>query len=414
MGRRTTEGSKMQSLDVGILTSHLSFDKRGGSNYSIHRLASELEQRGHQATVYTVNYEHDNHVPVPHSYELHPVELEHLTVVDGAYEFIQRIGHHVRAHDVFHVYVPGVIPLFGLLRLRTGEETPIVATLNGYTTFCTNTSMMSDECWNQCTFAKKALHTRSRGVDRLKELPRMAFNDVAAPSLMNRLDDYFCLSPAVRDIHQGIGINDELLSVVPNMIDPTFRTTDPFDTDEPRMLYVGRLEDMKGIDILLQAVARLGRGDFYLDVVGDNVLKQGSSLEEYREDSAQLGIDDVVTFHGWVEYDELSDYYANSDIFVHPGLWPEPFGRTIIEAMQHGLPVVCSDVGGPPWVSGSAGVSYPPDDPESLAQLLRELLTNPDRREHLANNASSELRRFEPDRVMETIVGKYRTHLRGS
>jgi len=108
---------------------------------------------------------------------------------------------------------------------------------------------------------------------------------------------------------------------------------------------------------------------------------------------------------------DLSDYYAAADLFVHPGLWPEPFGRTIIEAMQHELPVIYSDVGGPPWISGSAGQSYPRNDAGALAEILDELVTNATQRQQLCEKIPKELERFSTERVMDEIERRYHAHI---
>jgi len=398
-------------MNIGIITAHLSFDERGGSNYSIHRLASELRQRGHAVTVYTINYEHDNHVPISHLYRIEDKIIQTDSAIGGSIELLDQLATCIEPHDLFHVYIPGIIPLVGLYRRRSNDNTPIFATLNGYTTFCTNTAAMEEGCWSNCTLSKKFRHARERGTERVAELPRMMFNDIAGPRLMNEIDEFFCLSPAVKKIHQGIGIQSDSLTVIPNMVDPTFQTVSNIETDDVRILYVGRLEDIKGVSVLLDAVEKMSTSGYHVDIVGDNLLEYGPDLETYRQRVESSDLADRVSFHGWVDYHGLSDYYARADVFVHPGLWPEPFGRTIIEAMQHNLPIVCSDIGGPPWISGSAGVSYPRTDENALAEILDKLVEDESYREDLSSSIPMELTRFAPDRVMDDIISRYNTQL---
>ena len=413
-------------MNVGIITSHMSFDEHGGANYSRHLLGQQLEARGHDVTIYTLNFADENHVPVEHDYELVETRIDSWTMFDGVARFYQKVGRYFGNHDVIHAYVPGIISLLQLYREATGDETPLFGHLNGYTPFCTNTAIMSDGCWQDCSLADKFRHSRQEPAGKFSPggVARMGFNHVGTDRLLSRVDGLFCLSPAVAQIYDEYGVDDSVLEVVPNMVDPNFQTaSDDADSgrqaavadggpradggDETRILYVGRVDAMKSIGDLLDAVAAMDSAGYHVDIVGDNILDYGMGLDGYRERAGELGIDDRVTFHGWVDYQNLSPYYERGDLFVHPAQWPEPFGRTIIEAMQHGLPIVCGDVGAPPWVSGSAGVTYPVGDTTALADQLDTLLADSERRRRMAQYTQVELERFEPSLVTGQIIESY-------
>jgi glycosyltransferase involved in cell wall biosynthesis len=394
---------------VGIITSHMSFDEHGGANYSRHRVAQELCNRGYDVTVYTLNFRDENSIPVAYDYDLVETRIDSYTVYDGVLRFFGHMDTYFERNDLIHVYVPGVIPLVGLYKQLRGKDTPLVGTLNGYTPFCTNTAIMKDGCWQDCGLTEKITHSRMEpaGDFTYGSLARFVFNNYATVPLMNTYDRFLCLSPAVADIYADIGINSDVLTVVPNMTDPHFKTHDPVATEETRILYVGRVDAMKSISNLLHGIAQTDTESYHVDIVGDNILDYGKPLDGYRQEAKTLGIADRVTFHGWVDYTELSQYYAKGDIFVHPAEWPEPFGRTIIEAMQHELPVICSDVGAPPWITGSAGLSYAKEDTESLAQCLDTLVTNDAQRTQMKANTTVELERFKPDVVMPQLQTIY-------
>lgn len=409
-GAASTPEYAKEAVDVGIITSHMSFDEHGGANYSRHVVAETLESRGHDVTIYTLNFRDENHVPLSHEYDLKETRIDSRTIVDGVAKFYQQIAVYFDNHDVVHCYVPGIIPLVAMYKKAARDETPVVATLNGYTPFCTNTALMDEGCWKNCTYRDKIQHSRMEpaGSFSAGSVLRNTFNHTAGIPLMNRIDRYFCLSPSVARIYDDVGVKSELLNVVPNMVDDSFDSHDPIETDDVRILYVGRVDAQKGVERLLEALQFIdGVCDYHVDIVGSNVLDYGMTVEEHREYSEQLGIADDVNFHGWVEYTELSEYYARGDIFVHPGRWPEPFGRTIIEAMQHELPVVCSDIGAPPWVSGTAGLSYPKDDVKALADRLETLLADPQHRNRLRKNTAIELKRFDSDTVIRQIESTY-------
>ncbi|MFP8890034.1 glycosyltransferase family 4 protein [Natrialbaceae archaeon A-CW2] len=403
--------SQKGKLSVGIICGKIN-NKQGGSNYSIHRLATELTQRGHKTDVITLNFEYENKPPKNYQYNLIESPLENRTVFDGTVKMIRNIDNLANGRDILHIYVPELLPLFGLWR-KSGGETPVVGHLNAYRPICTNPAMMNNRCWETCSVSDKVNHANKSGVDVLSQIPRYLFNHFTAVKLINYMDKVFALSPALADIYQDAGLNEAIIQISPNMTDPNFsmpeRVPGEFSEDSiPQFCYVGRLIPEKGVDILIEAIKKLPeKKPFHVDIVGENTLDNGPSSNELQEKVIQDGIDDRITFHGWVNYNDLPFYYARGDVFVHPGRWPEPFGRTIIEALQSNCAVVASDVGGPPWVAGDAGVVFPRGDVDALANQLNQLLNNPNQVSDLQSNAAKELKRFEPEYVTEGIISTY-------
>ena len=99
--------------------------------------------------------------------------------------------------------------------------------------------------------------------------------------------------------------------------------------------------------------------------------------------------------------------------------WEEPFGRTIIEAMAMGVPVVATDVGGPPEILCAgvdhSGLVLPPRQPRLWAEEIQRLLGDPARLAQMAERGRSEARRrFGVERHVEAILGIYRNVLDGN
>jgi len=156
-----------------------------------------------------------------------------------------------------------------------------------------------------------------------------------------------------------------------------------------RMLFVGQVVRGKGLDLLLEAAARL-KGDWRLDVVGD-----GRQLGECRQLAADRGIAHRVNFAGWVPNAELDHWYRRASFTVVPSRWPEPFGMIGLESMARGRPVVAFDSGGIcDWLAHEvSGLMVPSADVAALAHVLQQVITSPGLVRRLGYNAAHHCRR---------------------
>lgn len=149
--------------------------------------------------------------------------------------------------------------------------------------------------------------------------------------------------------------------------------------DALRVTYVGRVIPDKGVHVLLDAVARLGRADVEVTVVGRPGFAADAPLSPYeRALRAQAaGLRGTVRFASFVARTDLPALLARADVVVVPSVWPEPFGLTALEGMAAGAAVVASDVGGLPEAVGDAGLLVPPDDAGAVAAALEALADDP-------------------------------------
>lgn len=144
--------------------------------------------------------------------------------------------------------------------------------------------------------------------------------------------------------------------------------------EERDFLFVGQVIRGKGVDLMLQALARLS-GDWRATIVG-----AGNHLETCRELARTLGIAQQVTFTGWVPNDELEPYYSRARAVVVPSRWPEPFGMVGIEAMARGRPVIAFGSGGiSDWLRDDmTGMLVPTGDIAAMSSAMQQLLDQPE------------------------------------
>lgn len=140
----------------------------------------------------------------------------------------------------------------------------------------------------------------------------------------------------------------------------------------PSLLFAGRLEVEKGLPYLLRAVSRLCPRRT-LVVAGD-----GSLRPRYEALARDLGLSDAVRFTGWLDQADLRHAFQSASVVVMPSLFPEPFGKTGVEALAQGRPVVAFDVGGiSDWLrDGVDGFLVSPTDVDELTTTIQRVLTD--------------------------------------
>jgi len=212
----------------------------------------------------------------------------------------------------------------------------------------------------------------------------------------------FASTAADFPILEKLGARKENIRIVPNGVDEEYfkehssdrleeiRTTYGLPNDKPLLVFVGHVRPKKGVDILLQAVAKV-RGDFHLVVVGPHTFPDHTKLLKELVD--ELKLQQAVTFTEEVPLADLSALYQLADIFVLPSR-SETLPLSILEAMAKSKPVIASAVGGiPHQISNETGILVQPEDANDLAGAIDRLLNEPETRQ--AMGAAGRVRLLE-------------------
>ncbi|MDQ6830147.1 MAG: glycosyltransferase [Gemmatimonadota bacterium] len=180
------------------------------------------------------------------------------------------------------------------------------------------------------------------------------------------------------------------MPIVPGMFTPGVHATDD------RLLFVGKLNEQKGIRHLLGALART-RHTASLDIVTGVGSDEGAT----RRLASELGVAARIRWHPLLQHDELAALYRAATVLVMPSI-DEGLGLVAAEALLCGTPVVAFDSGGVPDIvhHGETGLLVPPGDAGALAGAIDDLLDRPDRGESLGR-AGREfvMRTMSPDAV---------------
>lgn len=176
----------------------------------------------------------------------------------------------------------------------------------------------------------------------------------------------------------------------------------------PTLLFVGRMEPLKGADLMLRAVAQLPARNLQVVVVGGE--PQGNDEEaRLRNLASHLNIGQRVHFVGAVPHDILPLYYNSADACVVPSYY-ESFGLAALEALACGVPVVAAQVGGlTSFLShGRNALLFNEHQPEALAGAIRRLLDEPGLHTTLAANARRSISHLGWDAIADQVLALYR------
>ena len=177
-----------------------------------------------------------------------------------------------------------------------------------------------------------------------------------------------------------------------------------------RLLFVGRFEPRKGIDLLLKAVAELAPRypRLHVDLIGDDAVPfpGGAPIwERFRAQYCMASWFNRVRKHGVLPDSGVAEYYRSCDLFVAPSRY-ESFGLTYLEAMRAGKPVIGCAEGGPKEIitDGRTGLLIPPDDIAALIDAIERLVRNDASRTEMGRYAREDfVRRFTDMRMADDL-----------
>ena len=237
--------------------------------------------------------------------------------------------------------------------------------------------------------------------------------------LIASADRIIAFSPHERDSMARLyGADVGRIRLAPCGVDlGTFR---PLDREESRkrlglngdkvLLYVGRIESLKGVELLVRTAAHLDTCEpVRVLVVGDDNGQDGE-VDRLRALAGDLEVGESIHFVGRVAQEELPVYYSAADVCVVPSFY-ESFGLAALESMACGTPVVASRVGGLSTVvqHGSTGYLKSWRCPEAFANSLEMLISSKSLQHSMGLAARRRAEDLSWDKVAELIAGVYET-----
>lgn len=221
-------------------------------------------------------------------------------------------------------------------------------------------------------------------------------------SVLIRANKLIATSLSLKQRVEELGISN--VTMVNNPVDLEFFKIERKAQAYPvkRLLSVGRLEDQKGFDILIEAIS-LVQTELELEIVGE-----GTEFEKLHQLANQLGVSKKVIFTGSGSRQTVTEKMQGCELYILSSRH-ETFGIVLIEAMACGKPVVATRCGGPESiVTEDSGLLCEPNDPQSLAQAIEKALAmewdSSKIRQHVEDNFSPELFTKRMINVYQSVI----------
>lgn len=352
----------------------------GGPAHTARFLAEQVVREGHRATVFCRSARPG----------IGREEMAGVSVIRAGLDvpMLQAVGLFLKAleqdrPDVIHALFPREFPLNVVAQAARSKDIPIVQTLLSFNLMCPQSFVRDGRnCTEQCAECRK-----STPVER---------------DYCGQLAAAVGISRYMLDLHERARLFSDtcLRRVIYDAYEPAVQTAsaDGVRDGVLRLGFLGRLDPLKGIERLLEALTGPDlRGRAW------RLKIAGTGAPAYEQKLKTLFPDPRIEFLGFVDPGEL---LSGIDVLAAPALWEEPLGRIVLEAYAHGVPVIASRRGGMAETvdHGHTGYQFDPDGPHGLADVIRMCLDAPEQVRAMKPAALEKWRREFTPRV---IAGQY-------
>ena len=378
-----------------ILIAHNTYLSRyiGGEDIVFRQeLAALQEQLGEENVFsYSVSNDHINRLTLPFTIWF---SFKHYRAI---YELVKK--HQI---DILHVhnFFPLLTPSVFFAAKKAGAK--VVQTLHNFRWWCLGGILYREstgacELCTQKTFSLPGIKYRCYRDSFFQSLiAAFTFSFYKLFHLQKNIDRFFVLSEFQKKKLLKFGVSEKRIFHKPNFL--TFASGRIKLEEKKDFLFIGRLEQSKGIVTLLEEWEKLGE-EFILNIIGKG------PLEGYVNDYVEKNSKRNVFYHGKQSTTETSKWIGRSKFLIQPSLWYETFGLTIVDALAAGTPVIGFPIGTRPEMIQN-NINGFLVEPSSLHQVIQDTrkLKNYNQ---LSANAIESSRKYIKERVISLQIQAY-------
>ena len=303
--------------------------------------------------------------------------------------------------DIVHVhnYFPLISPSVFYACKRKGI--PVVHTLHNFRAICPTALLMYGGKINENSINNSPWWTVRKKVYKNSFfgtlfLSLMVFTHKKIGTWNKRVDRYIALTNFAKEKYIEAGWPAEKIVVKPNFIEDPFKSVFEYK-NENYAIYIGRLSEEKGIDILLNSWSKKNQK---LLIVGDGPLRK--NVESCENSN--------VVYLGKKEKEEVLELVHNASFLIMASTWYEGFPMVLVEAMACGTAAIVPDLGGMGEIvkDGTTGLHFEPGSTADLSRKVDQLFNSSEEQKRMGLNARNEyLEKYTPEKNYEMLIDIY-------
>ena len=363
----------------------------GGIVGVVHEISKRLAERGHEVTIYTTDANKDSRIKDNFS-NMDKVEIYYFKNISNSLAWTHRlfislsmilsIKKEIRNFDIIHIH--DFRTFQSIVASHYAKKYGVPYVLQPHGSITSDVSKQRLKKWFDIVFGCRIL----KGAEKI-----LALNETEAKKCTE------------------MGVEAENIEVVPNGIDLAGYKSLPrrgefrrkYGVDGKIVLYLGRIDKSKGLDLLFRAFAGISRklDDLKLVIVGPD----DGYLSNLKELIDHLKINDKIIFTGFISGKDKLSAYVDADVFVTPSFYGFPL--TFLEAMACGVPIITTDKGD--FIEGIDNevvfvVRY---TEKELENALFRILTDDELRERFRRNCREKISEYDWEVIVNKIEGIY-------